>query len=246
MLVHHMNSEGAKPRGHTSMLANIETVLITRILTDQHDKDSRKIHDWTLLKQKEGEAGTGEKFVLPQVVIGTDEDGDRVTSCIVAPPSGEAGAPIPTTGIQIGGQTQTILRAIYDAMAEQGEFPPSDLKTPGRARGSYVVNRKFVAAWLKKIQLCEDDEERPGENEEEAAARKARAAETRRKAFTRARELLYTRRIIGMEGEFLWLTGKPVKGFGPPPGAERTPASTAPEPDPSPEHDLPFDVEDFR
>jgi hypothetical protein len=242
MLVHHMNADGAKPRGHTSMLANIETVIITRVVENQHDKDGRKIHEWTLRKQKEGEAGTGAKFVLPQIVLGQDEDGDNITSCIVAPPSGEAGADLPETGTQIGGQTQTILRAIYDAAAEHGELPPAGMKTPGRPKGSYVVARKHVAAWLKKIALCEDDEGQEGETEDEVAARKARAAETRKKAFQRARDLLYTKRIIGMDDDFIWLTGKPVRGFGPPPGALPPPAPKVADP----ADDIPFDVEDFR
>jgi hypothetical protein len=249
MLVHHMNAEGAKPRGHTSMLANIETVIITKVLLDQHDKDGRKVHEWALLKQKEGEAGKAVKYVLPQVVIGKDEDGDRVTSCIVAPPSGEAGAPLPTTGAQVGGQTQTILKAIYDATEAQGEFPPPGAKLKGLPRGGMIVHRRQVAAWLKKIQLCDDDAEKLGETEEEAAARRARANETRRKAFQRARDLLYSRGIIGIEDDYIWLTGKPVKGFPPPPGTTRSGAisATADQGDDidAPE-DLPFDVEDFR
>lgn len=248
MLVHHMNAEGAKPRGHTSMLANIETVIITKVLTDQHDKDGRKVHEWTLLKQKEGENGKSEKFVLPQIVIGKDEDGDSITSCIIAPPSGEAGAPLPVTGAQVGGQTGAILRAIYDATQEYGELPPVGHKFKGRPSGGLIVTRKNIARWLKKIALGEEEEDKPGETEADAAARKQRAYEARKKAFERARNTLYERGIIGMDEEYVWLTGKPVRGFGPPPGTQRKTRAGDPidHDAPAPSTDMPFDVEDFR
>ena len=215
-LVHHMNAEGAKPRGHTSMLANIETVIITRQLEDQHDRDGRKIREWELKKQKEGEAGTKFKFVLPQIQIGTDEDGDKITSCIIAPPSGAEGQPLPTAGITVGGQSQVVLRAIYNALEEHGVTPFPGLKDI--PSGGRIVDSGFVREELKKV-LSDDAEPAPAEEtEEEAEARKKRNSDARRQALTRARQMLYTKKIIGIQDNWIWLTGKKVKGFGPPPG----------------------------
>ncbi len=214
MFVHHMNAEGAKPRGHTSLLANLETVVITRKLADHHDKDNRIVREFELAKQKDGEAGSKTKFVLPVIQIGTDEDGDPVTSCIVAPPSGEAGAEIrKEEGIQLGGANAKVLRSLYEVIEKNGVFAPPSLGLP---QGWLVANRKDHGARYAELET--PDDRRPEDMEE--AERKA-FSDRLRQQLKRARDLLYTKKIIGMDGDWIWLTGKPVQGFGPAPGTKR-------------------------
>lgn len=48
-------------------------------------RDNKGCRSWTLTKAKDGEDGIGAPFSLKQVFLAYDEDGDTVTSCVVAP-----------------------------------------------------------------------------------------------------------------------------------------------------------------
>jgi len=77
--VHHKNATGLRERGHTSFRANIETAIEVR--RDPETKE-RTLH---LAKLKDGEDGLRLGFELQSVTIGTDDDGDPITSCVVRP-----------------------------------------------------------------------------------------------------------------------------------------------------------------
>jgi len=232
MLVHHMNAEGARPRGHTSLLANVETVIVTRKLEDRHDRDGRVLREFELRKQKEGEAGTKTRFVLPVIDIGTDEDGEPVTSCVVATPSGaESGSPTgKPSGIQLGGANQVGLRVLYDLLAGEGTgfFAPPELALPYGAR---VADRKAWSARFYEISRPEGFDDLADDEKETSRA-------NLRKQFERVRDLLVSKGIIGLDSTTAWATGRPVMGFGPPPGfSTRKPASG---PAYAPPDDIPF------
>ncbi|XAI96299.1 primase DnaG/twinkle [Microcystis phage Mae-JY30] len=238
-IVHHMNAEGAKPRGHTSLLANIETVIVTRKVEDHHDADGRMVREFELRKQKEGEAGTKTRFVLQEVKIGIDEDGDPITSCVVARPSGsaaDASKPVEhPQGVTLGGQNAKVLRALYDVLETKGIFAPAELGLPF---GTQVASRKDHGA--RYAELESPDDRKPEEMAEDE--RKA-FGDRLRQQLKRARDLLYTKKIIGLDEQWIWLTGKQVQGFGPPPGTQRKEKKKEEEPV-APEN-LPFAAEDF-
>ncbi len=264
MFVHHLNSGGTKARGHTSLFANVENVITVRKLDDNHDTQGRKVREWKIAKQKDGEDGIAQKFVLRGIEIGTDADGDKVFSCIVADPdrgdgdgAGEGGPA--DAGITVSGFNAAILRAIYGAVKQHGVLAPRDL---GLSRGALAVTRKDLTAAIRSVTVADDEELdiKEGETPEDAASRRS---EAKRKAVTRARNHLFQKRIIGMTEEWVWLTGTKVRGFEVPPGlgdaesdvrkkyrrkggAEETGGSDQAGPDDRPEVDLPFDAEDFR
>lgn len=258
MLVHHLNSGGTKARGHTSLFANVENVITVKKVEDASDGDNRPIREWKIAKQKDGEDGTVTRFVLKGVQIGTDPEGDPITSCVVMPPGGMTMEERFPEGRTISGTNETILRVIYDAIQTKGVYAEADL---GLARGAMVVERRVLHGLANGVLGDDPDDIQDGETPEKAAARRKN---TRTQQIKRAREYLHSKGIIGLNDNWVWLTGAVrVKGFGVPPGlgeaesksayarASKRRASGDPPPDSGPPPgatDLPFDVdpEDFK
>lgn len=106
LLVHHTGKDATKGmRGHSSLHAALDAVIeVCR------DNDRR---EWKMHKAKDGEDGEAHPFRLDVVEVGTDEDGESVTSCVIAPEE-NAGAAVrrplpPKSGNQ---------RHILDALGE--------------------------------------------------------------------------------------------------------------------------------
>lgn len=80
MLIHRTGKEVSKgARGHSALRAAIDTEIH---LTRDDDVDETTAE---LTKQRDGVKGGKFRFHLNPVTLGQDEDGDRVTSCVVAP-----------------------------------------------------------------------------------------------------------------------------------------------------------------
>lgn len=256
MLVHHLNAGGTKARGHTSLFGNVENVVTVRKVIDSKDKDDRQIREWVVSKQKDGEDGVSGKFVLPSVEIGRDVDGDAVTSCVVAAPTGYQSEADDPAGILVGGYNAVILRAIYDAVKEKGMIAPAAC---GLSRGHMAVERRDL--WDKIRSITEDDttDIKDGETDEQAQQRRQANL---RQAVKRAFDYLYQKGVTdrrevetltGREA-WTWLTGKNVRGFEPAPGlgddvkpAGRGRRKKVDDPPASgiPSSSEPFDPEDF-
>ncbi len=256
MLVHHMNADGTKARGHTSTVAAVDSVITVQKIIDSHDGAQRQLRSWRLTKAKDGEDGQETKFVLKGVKIGVDQYGDDIFSCIIAEPQvGDGSSQAQENGLTVGGQNATLLRAVYTAVVQKGVIAPPEL---GLGRGAMAVDRKPLWDMVRSAFDADGPptDIKAGETEEDARKRRDAAL---RQTVKRAREYLYTKEIIGAKDGWIWLTGKRVRGFAPPPGlsdAERDkqsrrraradddhPNTTADLPDGT---DLPFDMEDFK
>ena len=202
MLVHHMNSGGQKPRGHTSILANLDSVLKVEKL-DEMDIDRRAIREIEIAKEKDGESGRRWRFVLPAVEIGRDMEGEPITSCVVRQPNVD-GAPGETSkpsdaGIRLSPQAEVFLRAIYRSLAEYGEDAPFSLSLP---RGTRVVKWKTLAEVFAGMAFDGADESDPKKRQDKLS-----------QAMKRHGEKLMQMNIIMRENPFVWLVGRKVKGF---------------------------------
>src|SRR5258708_21263394 len=79
-LVHHMNAGGTKLRGHTSVYAGVDQVIL--VTKDEEARMSTAVLD----KQKDDEDGVKINFELMQVEIGRRAvDGKPITSCVTLP-----------------------------------------------------------------------------------------------------------------------------------------------------------------
>jgi RecA-family ATPase len=87
LLVHHSGKDLTKgARGHSSLRAAVDTeITIAR-------EDDEKLIAAKIDKQRDGETGAIFRYRLRQVTLGTDQDGDAVTSCVCEPIEGRAAA----------------------------------------------------------------------------------------------------------------------------------------------------------
>ena len=92
-LVHHMNAQGTRVRGHSSIVANVPNVIEIRpmmtIPTNKNarpepilDGEGRHKRRAVLTKNKNGLNDIKWTFVLEVVQLGRDEDGDEITTCV--------------------------------------------------------------------------------------------------------------------------------------------------------------------
>jgi len=207
MLVHHMNAGGQKPRGHTSILANLDSVL-TVTKTEDEDVDRRAIREIETAKMKDGESGKKWRFVLPAIEIGLDANDEKVTSCVVRLPNlegepGETGKPI-DAGLKLTPPTELLLRAVHRALADHGESAPYSLNLESGAR---VVHWKRVVEAFAGMTFVGTDEP------DEAKRAKMIAGEMKRQG-----EKLISMRVIMRDSPYIWLAGRKVRGFSNNPG----------------------------
>ncbi|MBS4018749.1 MAG: AAA family ATPase [Dechloromonas sp.] len=225
LLVHHMNSGGQKPRGHTSIMANLDSVLKVEKL-EEMDIDRRAVREIEIAKQKDGESGKKWRFVLPAVEIGRDGDGEPITSCVVRLPNvdGEPGETSKATdaGIRLTPQCEVFLRAIYRALADGGENAPVVLGLPS---GTRVVHWRVLAEKFAEMAFDGADEEDP-----------KKRANALSQAMKRHGEKLMQLNIIMRQKPFVWLTGRKVRGFSrrADSASEKSRPSEAPPPSPGP------------
>lgn len=105
LIVHHTGKDATKgARGHSSLFAALDACIEVARTDDRRE--------WRIGKSKDGEDGKEHLFRLEVVEIDEDEDGDPVTSCVIArdEPAGETvrRAALPGGGNQ---------RLAYDAIA---------------------------------------------------------------------------------------------------------------------------------
>jgi hypothetical protein len=202
MLVHHMNSGGQKPRGHTSILANLDSVLKVEKM-EEMDVDRRAIREIEIAKEKDGESGRRWRFVLPAIEIGRDMEGEPITSCVVRSPNvdgspGDNSKPF-DSGLRLSAQAEVFLRAIYRALAEHGEDAPFALGLP---RGTRVVKWKTLGEVFASMAFDGADEADPKKRQDKLS-----------QAMKRHGEKLMQLNVVMRENPYLWLTGRKVRGF---------------------------------
>ena len=75
MLVHHTGKDTTKGlRGHSSMFAALDAAIEVRRIGEARD--------WSLAKAKDGQDGITHPFRLEVINVGTDSDGEAITSCV--------------------------------------------------------------------------------------------------------------------------------------------------------------------
>ncbi len=230
LFVHHMNASGERQRGHSSITADVESVMKIEMLTrwenKQHvqvkDDNDRPIRRITNFKQREAATGQHWDFVLVAKEIRTDADGDRVTSCVsVIPARAEAEAPVAERkrsregpkgkgySLYREGEAE-VFKAILAAINKAPEPAPAGVALPYGVRG--------VAKWSEvgleyKAKVPNDEGDTP--------EGKRKYADRVKKTLQRARKAMLDAELIGVDqvgGEhpyhIVWPTGRAVWGPG--------------------------------
>jgi len=118
VIVHHCGVDGSRPRGHTSLTGAIDAQLAVR-----RDHANNVIVEVQFMK--DGPEGDIVLSRLQSVGVGTDTDGDEVSSCVVVP----ADADNVTANRKAksgGGATQIALRALAEVIGERGQSRASE------------------------------------------------------------------------------------------------------------------------
>lgn len=231
IVVHHKPAGGGRPRGHGSLTGDFETTIDIDWVTQSgiradvprgpqnavRDDDKRPLRAATVTKQREGEQGLSWRFVLRQVRISTDADGDAITSCVSTLPAGvdagerdmpaSAGGPAKTEDGRfiLKPNLATAFRALASALGEKGREAPPKIRAPAKA---LCVT---LAEWR-------DEYERVVAGEDEDPMK---LKERVKKARDRAAERLLLSGFIGKDGDWVWRTGKPVMGVDSPAPKEK-------------------------
>lgn len=175
LIVHHSGKDRDRGmRGSNALLGAADAV----IEVSRHEESG--ICEGKIVKVKDGSAVDPFKYTLRQSVLGTDEDGEDITSAIVDPtdasPGVTRGRPNLTNAEKIA------LEALDEALIDEGVVQPiASVPSGGRA-----VKVEAWRAHAYRRGIADGTEE------------------ARRKAFQRLRQSLQTKRIIGIEGEWAW------------------------------------------
>ena len=197
-LVHHLNAAGTKLRGHSSIYANIDQVIM--VTRNESTGERTAILD----KQKDDEDGIHIKFKLRPVVVGYRErDQKEITSCVVYPIEGANPQPAQEgKGFALRPNEAMVYQALVNAIAEHGEPAPADRPTiPADAT---VVRAGRWKSAFAALDPASDESDTPELIEKRAM-----------KALKDYGPKLVQFGLIRRENPFVWVTPKLVRGFGP-------------------------------
>jgi AAA domain len=175
IVVHHCGTNDQRPRGHTSLTGATDAQIEVK-----RDKAGNIVA--TIEFMKDGPEGDKIVSRLAVVDLGSDEDGERTSSCVVEPSdamaqSGRAKA--------LRGQAAIAFRMLEKALADAGR-PPPDTKDFPRDRSVIPLSR--WRAYCQKGGLAE------GHNDE-----------TFKTAWKRVRHTLQNGGHIGVWNDFVWI-----------------------------------------
>jgi hypothetical protein len=126
VIIHHCGIDGTRPRGHTSLTGAVDAQLSVK-------RDAASNVVVTVEYMKDGVEGDDVVSKLERVEVGLDDDGDIISSCIVAPVEGGA-VKSKTKTARLSQAGQTALRALREAVSELGNTPPASNHIPAGVR----------------------------------------------------------------------------------------------------------------
>ena len=176
LVVHHCGLEGKRPRGHTSLTGACDAQIAVR--REASGTIVAKL-EWA----KDGPEGDEICSRLEVVEVGTDDDGQAITSCVIVPADKGAGTPQRT---KVTGQAKIALDLLRKALDEAGEIPPASYHIPGGT--NRVVPLTLWRTYCRSGGLSEGDND-----------------DAFKKAWKRARERLLSAGIIKVWDGLVWI-----------------------------------------
>jgi hypothetical protein len=224
-IIGHTNTEG-RHRGSELIANGIETTLRVEIMEQKgvgilKDDDGRVRHRMVVDKQREGQDGIDWEFVLPQITIGVDEEGDPVTSCVSQLPNRHVederrpepkkSTQVPSGSFHLKQYEVLLFRALLKALSEHGQPTPPSLELP--ASIPRVTTYAALSNAYKTLV--------PNDEGTDAGAEK-RYRDRVKTQLRRARDAMVNYRVIGIERvgaeeggyHVVWPTGRAVIGQG--------------------------------
>lgn len=173
IIIHHCGVEGTRPRGHTSLTGAADAQLAVK-----RDPDGNVLAkvEW----MKDGPEGDEIVSSLEQITVGTDDDGDAITSCIIRNTEKTAAK----DKEKVTGPASIALRILHDTLADGGVVPPSN--------GHIPPNTKTVREEIWRTNCyagMSTDQSTPS---------------ARQKSFVRASNKLQEKQLIGKYNDLVW------------------------------------------
>ena len=112
-IVHHCGIDASRPRGHTSLSGAVEVQLAVK-------REGEGQFSVTVELAKDGPEGDRLLSHLEQVEVGTDPDGDPITTCVVVEDAVEAMAP--RARVKLKGAPAVAFDLLRKAIDEAGEY----------------------------------------------------------------------------------------------------------------------------
>lgn len=195
-LVHHMNADGKKLRGHTSIHANVD-----QVITVTKD-ETTNIRTARLAKSKENEDNVSLRFELASVKVGYSERRQKdVTSCVVLPvgEKQQLKKEQERHGFSPNPTERRVLMNLFAAVDRHGKFVANENDGPRAAVGKIIVDwNTYRDVVLERMPEIED---------------RANARDVVRKEFARVKDALQKFGVIGVQNPHMWWQGKPIRGF---------------------------------
>jgi hypothetical protein len=175
IIVHHCGHEGTRPRGHSSLIGAIDAQIAVK--RDAADKIIA-----TVELMKDGPQGDSFASKLEVVEIGIDDDGDKITSCVVLPVEGLA--PQKEKPKKLPAAAAKALKALHEIIDDAGTIPPHDSYIPPTTKAVTVEQWR---AHAYKRGLCSSGE-----------------PDTKKHAFRRAFDCLAENHRIAVSEPYVW------------------------------------------
>ncbi|WP_375775346.1 AAA family ATPase [Bradyrhizobium sp. ma5] len=173
IVIHHCGVEGSRPRGHTSLTGAADAQIAVK-------RDGKDNVVATVEFMKDGPEGAKIISSLEKVVVGIDDDGEEITSCVIRPAelffSGAKG--------KVTGQAAIALGILTDALETGGKISTVP-QIPAGTRT--ILNSTWRTDCYAKM-FAEDVDQA-----------------SKQKAFVRAAKALQEKQLIGKCGDLVWI-----------------------------------------
>jgi hypothetical protein len=176
VVIHHCGIDATRPRGHTSLSGSVESQLAVK----RGDAGEVVV---TVELAKDFAEGAQIFSRLKSVVVGTDPDGDDITSLVVLP--AEGGSQTTTPGKKVTGAKKVALDILRNAIDEAGLVPPASNHIPPNTRTIPVETWRLYAYAGNVTESSKPD--------------------TKQKAFVRAVKDLQAANLVRIWGDQAWL-----------------------------------------
>lgn len=169
-----------RPRGHGSLLGAMDTAIHIATVGANGARLAR------VTKQKDDDPGEGIYFRLEPVEIGSDEDGETVTSCCLMP--SDKSLPSKSDGGRLN-ERQSLAFTILQAVIAAEGIEPADAipETEAGCASRICLESAWQDAFVKAIYSSD------------------KQPDTFRRAFPRARDALLSAEIVRRYGKWVWL-----------------------------------------
>jgi KaiC/GvpD/RAD55 family RecA-like ATPase len=175
--VHHFGKETSRGgRGHSLLQCGVDTVI-------EVDRSAATgIATAVITKQRDGPTCQQIAFQLREITLGTNQDGDPVTSCVVKPIAASTKAQAKP---KLSAAQARALELLKEALARNGQIPPTNAYIP---INTSCVSEPLWRDYCYEGMISDTDK-----------------LDSKRKAFNRAAEALLVKGYVRKWSDLVWI-----------------------------------------